>query len=73
MQNQAVPLKLAVKLVLYVEHVHDLNLINRDLKSDNLLIAADKSIKIADFGVARIDVLTEGMTPETGTYRWMAP
>uniref|UniRef100_A0A3Q7J5S5 Protein kinase domain-containing protein n=1 Tax=Solanum lycopersicum TaxID=4081 RepID=A0A3Q7J5S5_SOLLC len=64
---------LAVKLVLDVEHVHDLNLINRDLKSDNLLIAADKSIKIADFGVARIDVLTEGMTPETGTYHWMAP
>ena len=73
LQNQVVPLKLAVKLVLDVEHVHDLNLINRDLKSDNLLIAADKSIKIADFGVARIDVLTEGMTPETGTYHWMAP
>ncbi|KAJ8512866.1 hypothetical protein OPV22_003300 [Ensete ventricosum] len=46
---------------------------NRDLKSDNLLIFTDKSIKIADFGVARIEVKTEGMTPETGTYRWMAP
>uniref|UniRef100_A0A804MAN8 non-specific serine/threonine protein kinase n=1 Tax=Zea mays TaxID=4577 RepID=A0A804MAN8_MAIZE len=46
---------------------------NRDLKSDNLLISGDKSIKIADFGVARIEVKTEGMTPETGTYRWMAP
>ncbi|KAF2314778.1 hypothetical protein GH714_033527 [Hevea brasiliensis] len=44
-----------------------------DLKSDNLLIFGDKSIKIADFGVARIEVQTEGMTPETGTYRWMAP
>ena len=73
MQNQAVPLKLAVKLVLYVEHVHDLNLIHRDQKSDNLLIAADKLIKIADFGVARIKVLTKGMTPDTCTYRWMAP
>ncbi|KAJ8564574.1 hypothetical protein K7X08_001034 [Anisodus acutangulus] len=76
-QNRSVPLKLAVKQALDVargmEYVHDLNLIHRDLKSDNLLIAADKSIKIADFGVARIEVQTEGMTPETGTYRWMAP
>ncbi|XP_069148694.1 serine/threonine-protein kinase STY13-like [Solanum lycopersicum] len=31
------------------------------------------SIKIADFGVARVEVLTERMTPETGTYHWMAP
>ncbi|KAJ4830798.1 Serine/threonine-protein kinase sty13 [Turnera subulata] len=76
-QNRAVPLKLAVKQALDVAkgmaHVHGLNLIHRDLKSDNLLIFGDKSIKIADFGVARIEVQTEGMTPETGTYRWMAP
>jgi tRNA A-37 threonylcarbamoyl transferase component Bud32 len=76
-QNRSVPLKLAVKQALDVargmEYVHGLSLIHRDLKSDNLLISADKSIKIADFGVARIEVQTEGMTPETGTYRWMAP
>ncbi|KAF3438188.1 hypothetical protein FNV43_RR20946 [Rhamnella rubrinervis] len=33
-------------------YVHGLGLIHRDLKSDNLLIFGDKSIKIADFGVA---------------------
>ncbi|KAG8659832.1 hypothetical protein MANES_02G083100v8 [Manihot esculenta] len=54
-------------------YVHGLSLIHRDLKSDNLLIFRDKSIKIADFGVARIEVQTEGMTPEMGTYCWMAP
>ncbi|GAB2276196.1 Serine/threonine-protein kinase sty13 [Dionaea muscipula] len=76
-QNRSVPLKLAVKQALDVArgmaYVHGLGLIHRDLKSDNLLIFSDKSIKIADFGVARIEVQTEGMTPETGTYRWMAP
>ncbi|KAK1323297.1 Serine/threonine-protein kinase HT1 [Acorus calamus] len=76
-RHRSVPLKLAVKQALDVArgmaYVHGLNFIHRDLKSDNLLISADKSIKIADFGVARIEVQTEGMTPETGTYRWMAP
>ncbi|XP_021813633.1 serine/threonine-protein kinase HT1-like [Prunus avium] len=76
-QSRSVPLKLAVKQALDVArgmaYVHALGLIHRDLKSDNLLIFSDKSIKIADFGVARIEVQTEGMTPETGTYRWMAP
>ncbi|KAK2646087.1 hypothetical protein Ddye_021282 [Dipteronia dyeriana] len=76
-QNRSVALKSAVKQALDVArgmaYVHGLGLIHRDLKSDNLLISNDKSIKIADFGVARIEVQTEGMTPETGTYRWMAP
>ncbi|GJZ88555.1 serine/threonine-protein kinase HT1-like protein [Tanacetum coccineum] len=69
-QNRSVPLKLAVKQALDVargmEYVHALGLIHRDLKSDNLLISADKSIKIADFGVARIEVQTEGMTQRQG-------
>ncbi|KAK4755825.1 hypothetical protein SAY87_009582 [Trapa incisa] len=76
-QSRAVPLKLAVKQALDVAkgmaYLHGLGFIHRDLKSDNLLINFDKTIKIADFGVARIEVQTEGMTPETGTYRWMAP
>ncbi|XP_071700207.1 serine/threonine-protein kinase STY13-like [Rutidosis leptorrhynchoides] len=55
-----------------MEFIHGVGVIHRDLKSDNLLIASDRSIKIADFGFARIEAQTESMTPEMGTYRWMA-
>ncbi|XP_022886889.1 serine/threonine-protein kinase HT1-like [Olea europaea var. sylvestris] len=41
---------------------------------ENLLLTADhKTVKLADFGLAREESLTEMMTAETGTYRWMAP
>ncbi|KAM1130132.1 hypothetical protein ACFX19_045520 [Malus domestica] len=43
-------------------------------KQENLILTADqKTVKLADFGLAREESLTEMMTAETGTYRWMAP
>lgn len=42
--------------------------------SDNLILTGDhRTVKLADFGLAREESLTEMMTAETGTYRWMAP
>jgi len=42
--------------------------------TDNLLLTEDHgTVKLADFGLAREESLTEMMTAETGTYRWMAP
>ncbi|MBA0791523.1 hypothetical protein Gohar_016098, partial [Gossypium harknessii] len=41
---------------------------------ENLILTEDhKTVKLADFGLAREESLTEMMTAETGTYRWMAP
>lgn len=42
--------------------------------ADNLLLTANrKNVKLVDFGLAREETVTEMMTAETGTYRWMAP
>ncbi len=38
------------KIVSAVQYCHRLNVIHRDLKAENLLLDAQMSIKIADFG-----------------------
>ncbi|GLT35014.1 hypothetical protein SLA2020_094990 [Shorea laevis] len=55
-----------------MSYLHQKNIIHRDLKAANLLLDEKGVVKVADFGVARVQ--TQGvMTAETGTYRWMAP
>lgn len=36
-------------------------------------IVPGQVVKVADFGVARVQTQSGVMTAETGTYRWMAP
>ena len=75
-KRRAISLRLSMKYALEIArgmaYLHSFGVIHRDLKSDNLLMV-DNSIKIADFGAARIESQDEIMTPETGTYAWMAP
>ncbi|XP_047174192.1 serine/threonine-protein kinase STY13 isoform X1 [Vigna umbellata] len=64
----------ALDIARAMECLHSHGIIHRDLKPDNLILTADhKTVKLADFGLAREESLTEMMTAETGTYRWMAP
>ncbi|KAF3447972.1 hypothetical protein FNV43_RR08679 [Rhamnella rubrinervis] len=69
-----VAIKYAIDIARAMECLHANGIIHRDLKPDNLLLTANqKSVKLADFGLAREETVTEMMTAETGTYRWMAP
>ncbi|KAK4364349.1 hypothetical protein RND71_015707 [Anisodus tanguticus] len=45
-----------------------------DVKAENMLLDMDRTLKIADFGVARVEAQNpQDMTGETGTLGYMAP
>ena len=79
LQNQRVPLphsrvvQMALGIARGMAHVHSCGLIIRDLKSDNVLVGEDGTLKICDFGSSKSMEDSADMTGETGTYRWMAP
>ncbi|XP_076952759.1 serine/threonine-protein kinase STY17-like [Bidens hawaiensis] len=66
-------LKIAIDVSKGMSYLHQNNIIHRDLKTANLLMDEHEVVKVADFGVARVQTQSGVMTAETGTYRWMAP
>ncbi|GAV56685.1 ACT domain-containing protein/Pkinase_Tyr domain-containing protein [Cephalotus follicularis] len=66
-------LRVAIDVSKGMNYLHQNNIIHRDLKAANLLMDENGVVKVADFGVARVQAQSGVMTGETGTYRWMAP
>ncbi|WCJ32739.1 ACT-like protein tyrosine kinase family protein [Euphorbia peplus] len=66
-------IKVATDVSRGMSYLHQNNIIHRDLKTANLLMDENEVVKVADFGVARVQTQSGVMTAETGTYRWMAP
>ncbi|RLN53188.1 hypothetical protein BBJ29_001725 [Phytophthora kernoviae] len=54
-------------------HQFELPILHRDMKSPNLLVERDFSIKISDFGLSRVKAQIQTMTGNCGTVQWMAP
>jgi len=46
-----------IEMVCCIEEAHKLNCIHRDLKPDNILINQDGRLVLADFGLAKLNVL----------------
>lgn len=63
----------ACQLVLALEHLHNHNVIYRDMKPENVLINYDGYIKLADFGLSKMDILLDEATTICGTPEYLAP
>ncbi|CAH1640580.1 unnamed protein product [Spodoptera littoralis] len=65
---------LMIQLLQGVQHLHDNDIIHRDLKTDNILLSQDGVLKVADFGLARgYESSLQQYTPGVGTLWYNAP
>ncbi|XP_042043488.1 serine/threonine-protein kinase STY13-like [Salvia splendens] len=69
-----VVIQLALDLARGLSYLHSQKIVHRDVKTENMLLDKKRTIKIADFGVARVEASNPNeMTGETGTLGYMAP
>ncbi|GAA0186280.1 non-receptor serine/threonine protein kinase [Lithospermum erythrorhizon] len=67
-------IQLALDLARGLSYLHSEKIVHRDVKSENMLLTVQRNLKIADFGVARVEAQNpRDMTGETGTLGYMAP
>ena len=71
-------LLIALNLAKALDYAHAANIVHRDIKPDNIILLSDgQSVKVADFGIARLSESDEAQKTQIGsvlgTPRYMSP
>jgi eukaryotic-like serine/threonine-protein kinase len=72
--NEQFTRRMAAQLLRALSYAHGRGVIHRDIKPSNILVKAEGTVKVADFGIARI-VEKDGAEPGeiVGSARYMSP
>ena len=67
-------LHFSMQIAKALEHAHSRGIVHRDIKPHNIMILKDGSIKVADFGIARISSAQSTLTREAlGSVHYISP
>jgi serine kinase len=71
--SERVARRLLIELVAGVKYLHDMDIAHRDLKIENLLLSANGTLKLGDFGFARFVSPTGLCDTRCGSAGYIAP